>query len=46
MKDTEFELERKADDSWTALRLGILTVVTLGIALSIIFMMASSAAPY
>lgn len=46
MKNTEFELERKADDAWTGPRLAILTVVTLGIALTIIYMMGASAAPY
>jgi hypothetical protein len=46
MTDAEFKEERKADDAWTGPRLAVLTVVTLGIALSIIYMMASYAAPY
>ncbi|WP_373044543.1 hypothetical protein [Vulgatibacter sp.] len=46
MKDTELELERKADDAWTGPRLIVLAVVTLTVALGIITILARSAAPY
>jgi len=46
MNETEFEMERKADDAWTGPRLVILAVVTLGVALTIITLLARAAAPY
>jgi len=46
MNDAEFEMERKADDAWTGPRLVVLAVVTLGIALTVITLLARAAAPY
>lgn len=46
MNDAEFQMERKADDAWTGPRLAVLVVVTLGIALTVIYMLGSAAAPF
>ncbi len=46
MTDTEFKLEREADDRWTGPKLAVLIVVTLSIGLGIIYTLASQAAPY
>ena len=46
MKDTDFELERKADDAWTGPRLLVLALATLAIALTGIAILARNAAPY
>lgn len=46
MTQEEFELERKADDAWTGPRLVVLAIVTLGISLTIISLLARAAAPY
>lgn len=44
--EEERRKEREADDRWTGPRLVILGIITLGIGLSVIFALASSAAPY
>jgi len=46
MKDTEFEMERKADDAWTGPRLVVLAAITLTVALGVIYALARAAAPY
>lgn len=46
MKDTDIERERKADDAWTGPRLVVLAVATLVVALTVIGLLARSAAPY
>ncbi|AKU91480.1 hypothetical protein [Vulgatibacter incomptus] len=46
MNETEFKLERAADDRWTGPRLVLLIVITLGVGLGIIGSLATMAAPY
>lgn len=46
MKELDFQEERRRDDAWTFGKLAVLAVVTLGAAISIIYVMASAAAPY
>jgi hypothetical protein len=46
MEDLEFQEERRRDDAWNFNKLAVLAIVTLGVAISIIYTLASAAAPY
>lgn len=46
MDKAQFELERKADDAWTFPKLAVLAVVTLTVALSVIWYLGYLASPY
>lgn len=46
MDELEFQEERRRDDAWTFNKLAVLAVVTLGGAISVIYFLASQAAPY
>lgn len=46
MEEREFLEERRRDDAWNFNKLAVLAVVTLGAAISIIYTLASRAAPF